>query len=252
MYALLGNDVEDSSVVDGSYPKEIVKKGTSSKKADVPPPSADPAKARNNKKKPTGNEAAARTKNTNRTKGGPSSTPSKHQKKPFDKHSRKNDDSKKKVRQGWGESTKAQAEGEVEGAKDAEIEIEKDAAAPAAPPKPQGKSLAEYFEELKVKQSGLEGAKATREANEGSEKWTNAEKIEKQQEEFVSATAVKATKQKAKKEKKFLDFDAVFADQSSRDDSKSFKGGKKSTGGKKNSKSNTLKPEVNDVNFPSL
>lgn len=229
-----------------------MKKGTSSKKADVPPPSADPAKARNNKKKPTGNEAAVRAKNTNRAKGGPSSTPSKHQKKPFDRHSRKNDDSKKKVRQGWGESTKAQADGEVEGAKDAEIEIEQDAAAPAAPPKPQGKSLAEYFEELKIKQSGLQGNKPVREANEGSEKWSDAEKIEKQQEEFIAATAVKASKQKAKKEKKFLDFNAVFADQSPRDDSKSFKDGKKPAGGKKNVKSNNQKPEVNDVNFPSL
>lgn len=241
LYALLGNDVEDASVVEG-FPKEVTKKTTSSKKADVPPASADPSKANKNKKKATGNEAAVRSKNQNRSKEGPGATPNKHQKKPFDKQSRRNTDSKKKVKQGWGETAKAQADGETEGAKDAEAEVQAEVA-PAAPAKPQGKSLADYFEELKVKQASLEGTATLRTANEGGDKWADAEKIEKEQEEFISATHVKASKQKKNKEKKFLDFNAVFAD-SARPASK---GGKKTQGGKKASKI-----EINDENFPSL
>ncbi|CAN3501905.1 ribosome-associated protein Stm1p [Diutina catenulata] len=261
-YLLLGNDVEDSN--DTSFPKEIVKQTTSSKKADVPPASADPARANKNRRKPTGNEAAARAKNTNRGKEAPADTSSKHQKKPFDRHSRRNADSKKKVRQGWGESTKAQIDAEVEGAEDADEEASKDQG-PAPPAAPKGKSLAEYFEELKTKQSGLEGSKNLRQANDGAD--VAGDKIEKQEEEFVSATANKQAKQKKNKEKKFLDFEAVFADQprqsaprdrgerpSNRGERPSNRGGRDGAkkGPAKKSGDAPKKAEINDANFPSL
>lgn len=62
---MLGNDVEEDNAAANLPIKEVVKKNTSSKKSDVPPPSADPTKAKK-KSKPTGNEGALKTKNSNK------------------------------------------------------------------------------------------------------------------------------------------------------------------------------------------
>lgn len=269
MYALLGNDVEDDELP--KYPiKEIVKKSTSTRKADVPPPSADPAKAKK-KAKLTGNEAAIKEKDNNRSVAGPSSTPSKHFKKNNGPHTKyERSDSAKKVRQGWGTGADREAEAEAEGAEDAEAELESEAAEAAEPATPK-KSLQDYFAELKLKQAELEGNKTIRQANQGNEdKWAATEKIEKEQETYVAPTAVKKNKSKAHKEKTFLEFNAVFADQqparAPRTEEKrgprptgkpSARGGKrtggKPTGGKPAGASKpAAKAELNDKNFPSL
>lgn len=244
LFALLGNDVEDDTVP-APLPKEIVKATTSSKKADVPPPSADPAKAKKNKKAPTGNDAALKSKTNNKGTPGPSATPSKHSKKPFDRHSRSNKtDSKKQVKQAWGDDKKEledESRAEADAAAELAAEAEENPAGPAA------KSLQEYLAELQAKEAALGGAKVVRKANEGSEaKWTAAEKIEKEQISYVEPSSAKKTKQKSQKEKKFLDFNAVFADETPKfSDRKPGYKGKKSNG--PNSK--VVKKEQN---FPSL
>lgn len=237
MYALLGNDVEDD--VPAPAPKEIVKKTTSSKKADVPPPSADPAKAKKNSgKKVTGNDAAYKNKNNNKSTAGPSATPSKHQKKSFDRHSRTGKtDSKKKVRQGWGGDDKQELEDEAAAAADAAAELEADNVAPSQ----ATKSLQEYLAELQKAEAQLEGRKPAREANQGAEdKWTASEKIEKVSVPLVESQYEKKYKQKVTKVKKYLDFDAVFGDSPA-----------PKPQGKKSFKKDG-KPTVDDKNFPSL
>lgn len=248
MYALLGNDVEDEDAAPAPIPKEIVKKNTSSKKTDVPPASADPARAKKNKKTATGNEAALKNKNGNKDVSAPSSTPSKHAKKSFDRHSRTGKtDSKKKIRQGWGGDDKRELEDEANGAGDALAELNADAEA-GAPATPATKSLQEYLAELQKAESDLEGRKPARKANEGAEdKWSASEKIQKETAAFVEGTHVKKIKQKAAKEKKFLNFDSVFADEAPRPAKKAPFSGKKS--GKPAA---SQPPSVNDKNFPSL
>ena len=255
MYHLLGNDVEDDSAP-SLPPKEIVKKNTSSKKTDTPPASADPAKAKKKTNKATGNEAALKNKLNNKSVNAPASTPSKSTKKPFDRHSRTNrTDTKKKLKQGWGDNdAKRELEAETEGLQDAVAELaEEDEAEPA---KPAGKSLQEYFEELKLQQQEISSSKTLRKANEGAEqKWSSEEQIVKEQEVFVPSTSTKKAKSKAQKEKKFLEIDAVFADEQpkpafNKGGKKPF-AGKKPFGGKPKS-GKTAKPEVNDKNFPSL
>lgn len=237
LYALLGNDVEDD--VPAPAPKEIVKKTTSSKKADVPPPSADPAKAKKSSgKKVTGNDAAFKNKNNNKAAPAPSSTPSKHPKKSFDRHSRTGKtDSKKKVRQGWGGDDKQELEDEAAGAADAVAELEVEGAAPT----PATKSLQEYLAELQKAEAQLEGRKPAREANEGSEdKWTSSEEIRKVSVPLVESQHEKKVKQKVTKVKKYLDFNAVFGDSPA-----------PKPQGKKSFKKDG-KPTVDDKNFPSL
>lgn len=215
MYDLLGNDIEDENAAPALPPKVVTKKATTSKKADAAPASADPAKARKNKKAPTGNEGALRSKANNKDVDAPASTPTKHTKKAFDRHSRTAKvDSPKKFKQGWGNDETRQYEGEVEGAQDAEAELEGEAAEEEAEPTVPQKSLQEYLAEQQAKQQELEGAKKLRQANEGAEdKWTAEEKIEKQQEAYFASTAAKKTKAKAHKEKVFLDVEAHFADE---------------------------------------
>lgn len=259
LYALLGNDVEDEEPVPAPLPKEIVKKTTSSKKADVAPASADPARAKKNKKQATGNEAALKNKNANKDVSGPTSTPSKHEKKSFDRHSRTGKtDSKKKIRQGWGGDDKRELEDEANGAGDALAEMDADAEA-GAPATPAAKSLQEYLAELQKAENDLEGRKPARKANEGAEdKWSASEKIEKETASFVEGTYVKKIKQKATKEKKFLEFDSVFSDEAPKPFKKAPFAGKK--GGKPSGKpgkpaAKAAKPAAagdNDKNFPSL
>ena len=226
MYDLLGNDVEEDNAAANLPIKEVVKKNTSSKKSDVPPASADPAKAKK-KSKPTGNEGALKNKNNNKDVPPPQSTATKHQKKPFDRHSRTGKtDSNKKIKQGWGNSESRELEGEVEGTEDAEADLIEEAEEEVdTTPK---KSLQEYLAEQEQKQKELDGAKKLRKANGGAEqKWNSEEKIEKTQEAYFASTHQKKAKSKAPKEKVFLEFDAVFADEQPQSSRGGFRGGKR-------------------------
>ncbi|KAI5968384.1 hypothetical protein CANMA_002375 [Candida margitis] len=226
LYDLLGNDVEEDNAAANLPIKEVVRKNTSSKKADVPPPSADPTKAKK-KAKPAGNEGALKTKNNNKDVAPPQSTATKHQKKPFDRHSRSGKtDSSKKIKQGWGNTDTRELEGEAEGTEDAEADLVEEAEEEVdTTPK---KSLQEYLAEQEQKQRELDGAKKLRKANEGAEqKWNSEEKIEKTQEEYFASTHQKKTKSKAPKEKVFLEFDAVFADEQPQEPRGGFRGEKR-------------------------
>lgn len=134
--------------------------------------------------------------------------------------------------------------------------------------------MSDYFADLQAKQQELDGKKNLRPANAGAEdKWTSGEKIEKDQEAYFAPSVAKKAKAKAAKEKKFLDFEASFADQSSNSrPSESRRGGSErggfnKRGGKRggerggfngrkpapsSSSSSAKKPAVNDKNFPSL
>ncbi|RLV91799.1 Suppressor protein STM1 [Spathaspora sp. JA1] len=270
LYNVLGNDLEEDNATPALPSKVVVKQTTSSKKSDTVPASVDPAKAKK-KSKPTGNEGAFKNKNENKEVSGPQSTPSKHTKKPFDRHSRTGKvDSKKKFKQGWGEDDKRVVEGEVEGTQDAVAELAEEASEEVAEPVVAQKSLQEYLAELEAQKGELEGAKKLRQANEGAEdKWVGEEKIEKQQEVFFESTTTKKSKSKAHKEKVFLDVEATFADeqpqQFKRDGARGGRGGSRggargdrrggARGGARGGRGRSSpKPaaEVNSNNFPSL
>lgn len=243
-----------------------MKNNTSSKKSDVPPPSADPAKAKK-KSKTSGNEAALKSKINNKDVSAPSSTPSKHYKKPFDRHSRSGKtDSGKKIKQSWGQKSAADLEVDAE-AEGLDAEVDGEAEQAEVVDNTPKKSLQDYFAELELKQKELGGAKKVRAANEGSEsKWANAEKIEKTQQDYVGSTVAKKAKAKAPKEKKFLEIDAKFADSqpAPRGDFGARRGGNRGgnrgrgetrgRGGARGGRGNqgAAKPAVDDKNFPSL
>ena len=210
-FDLLGNDVEDPTQV-VVPPKEIVKTSTSSKKQDVPPPSANPARANKNRSKPaSGNEGAIRNKDTgrrsnkNRPVSGSATAKRDNSRRLTDRHSRSGKtDSGKKIRQGWGDDKK-ELEAEVAGEADAEAEIEADA------------------EEASngVKQMSLDDyLKSTQDASHLNrvvdvkpvEQIEGTELFVKEEEEYVPATKVKTLKSKQLKVKKFLEFDATFQD----------------------------------------
>lgn len=255
LYHLLGNDVEDDSTPKLPI-REVVKNNTSSKKSDVPPPSADPAKAKK-KAKATGNEGAFKNKPDNKSVSAPSSTPSKHYKKPFDRHSRSNKSDGKKTRG-------RELETEAEAIADAADELDDETTVEANEVDTQPKlSLSDYFAQLQVKQQELDNKKTVRQANAGSEdKWAESEKIEKEQESYVAPSAAKKAKAKASKEKKFLDIEASFADQSNSRQTDSKRGGFNKRGAKRGGErggfnarkptTSAKKPAVNDKNFPSL
>ncbi|KAI5966984.1 uncharacterized protein KGF55_000393 [Candida pseudojiufengensis] len=256
LYDLLGNDIEEDSGAQLPV-KEVVKKNTSSKKADVAPPSADPAKAKK-KSKPTGNEGALKTQINNKEAQPPQSTASKHQKKPFDRHSRSGKtDSQKKFKQGWGESDNRELEGEVEGTQDAIAELDEEAEGDSESvdntPK---KSLQEYLAEQQQKQQDLAGAKKLRQANEGAEqKWNSEERIERHQEDFFASTHQKKSKSKAPKEKVFLEIEATFYDEQPQQSSRGgFRGGKRGGfRGNGNKRGNSRGGKsFNERDFPSL
>lgn len=210
-FDLLGNDVEDTNVQPPKPPKEIVKKNTSSKKQDVPPPSADPSRANKNRPKPTGNEAAIRdrTREKNKRRDVPADTKPKHPKsKAGDRHSRadRNDTHKKDV-QGWGEGANREAEAEMKGEQDAQNDEAEDSeeAKQDTPPK---MSLQDYL-----------NAAANNDLNKKPEvkkaaPIEDAELMVKQDEVLVEPTKVKSVKGKQQKTKEFLDFDAKFVDTS--------------------------------------
>ncbi|EGW31586.1 uncharacterized protein SPAPADRAFT_62202 [Spathaspora passalidarum NRRL Y-27907] len=262
LYDLLGNDVEDENAAPQLPSKVVVKPNTSSKKADAAPASADPAKAKKNKSKPSGNEGAFKNKNDNKDVAAPQSTASKHYKKPFDRHSRTGKtDSKKKFKQGWGEDAQRVVEGEAEGTEDAAAELAAEATEEEAEPAAPQKTLQEYLAELEAKKQELEGNKKLRQANEGAEsKWSGEEKIEKQQEVFFESTTTKKSKSKAHKEKVFLEVDATFADEQPQQFSKrggargGARGGRGRGGARGGAKRGSPKPaaDLNSNNFPSL
>lgn len=242
LYALLGNDVEDEEVAPAPMPKEIVKKTTSSKKADVAPASADPARAKKNKKPVTGNEAALKDKANNKSVPAPAGG-SKREKKPFDRHSRTGKtDSKKKVAQGWGDDRR-EGDDEAAGLADAAAEIA--AEAKEEPAAPAGKSLKEYLAEQQQLESALGAKSAARKANEGAEdKWTSFDVIQKETQAFVEATSGKKVRQRAPKEKKLLDFTASFGEEAPKFNGKKI--------GFKGKKAAPKPAAINDQTFPSL
>lgn len=246
-FDLLGNDVEDADVV-VSPPKEIVKKNTSSKKADVPPPSADPARANKNRPRPTGNEAALKDKSagrqSNRGKDAPESSRTKktNQRRATDRQSRSGKvDTQKKINQGWG-SDKTELEAEAEGELDAQAEAaaDKEAEATAGVAK---MSLQDYLQE-----KSSDSLNKVPEAKK-VEALNNAELFVKETEVLAEATKVKNVKSKQPKTKEYLNFDAVYVDSNPRPkrdfDNKNRRGGRggKSTRGGRN----TGKTESNPV-----
>ena len=213
-FGLLGNDVEDTDVV-VSPPKELVKKNTSSKKADVPPPSANPAKANKNRPRPTGNEAAIKEKNAgrqqNKSKDVPESSKTKktNPRKSTDRHSRTGKvDTAKKVHQGWGDDKKeldAEAQGEADAQAEAEAEAEATAEASA-----KKMSLQDYLQEQSS--NALNKVPEVKKV----EATTDAELYVKEEEVLVEATKVKNVKSRQQKTKEFLNFDATFVDSSAK------------------------------------
>lgn len=250
----MGNDVEDDTTP-APVVREVVKNSGSSKKTDAAPASADPSKAKK-KAKVTGNEGAFKNKTNNKTVAGPSSTPSKHSKKPFDKHSRTGKtDSAKKLKQGWGSNDKRELTDETAASEDATEEAAEEESTEEASIESQKKSLQDYFAELELKKNEFNAIKKTARTVAPVE----GEKIEKEQANYLESTQAKKLKSKAQKEKKFLDIDAKFADdvpqtpktfnKDSRKPTRG-RGGKQTTSTRKPAAAK--KPVVNDKNFPSL
>lgn len=272
MFQLLGNDVEEPSVVPNQPPREVVKPTSGTRKDDVPPPKADPARAKK-KQEAGGNEGAIKTKLDNRSAAGPSNTPSRHFKRQYDRHPReRRKETGKKDKQALQDDDERDLEARVEGTEDASAELETGDPADAAPAEPK-KSLTEYFAELQVAQLQLDGRKQQRQPNQGAEdKWGPVQKIEKEQSSYVAPSTVKKSKPRNTKEKKFLDFDAKFEDETPRSAPRGGRGGSRggfrgnsrgaprgssrgsSRGGRGgfNGASSRPKPAVDDKNFPSL
>ncbi|EJS42707.1 stm1p [Saccharomyces arboricola H-6] len=240
-FDLLGNDVEDADVV-VLPPKEIVKSNTSSKKADVPPPSADPSKARKNRPKPSGNEGAIRDKSAGRRNNkskdvtDTAATKKPNTRKATDRHSRTGKtDTKKKVSQGWGDDKK-ELSAEKEAQADAAAEIAEDAegSEDAEKPKTTQLSLQDYLNQQANNQFNK--------VPEAKKVELDAEKIEAAEKEaYAPATKVKNVKSKQLKTKEYLDFDATFAESNTR---KNF--GDRSNFGDRNNNNNNNRNNFNN------
>ncbi|AMD19011.1 HBR110Wp [Eremothecium sinecaudum] len=243
-FDLLGNDVEDSTVTTAP-PKEIIKKTTSSKKADVPPPSADPSKAKNNRPKPSGNDAAFKDKQAGRSQNKNKDAPvagKGRENKPYDRHSRTGKtDSAKKIKQAWGDNEKQLADEEA-GAAIAEAEL---AAEDVEEQQPAAISLEAYLNEQNAEK--LNSTVIPQKV----EKLEDAELFVKKEQVFVEPAKVKTHKPKQVKTKQYLEFDgtetfpAPNRGQSSR---RGGRGGKK--GGKRGSHNAPKQPIKAD--FPAL
>ncbi|SCV05355.1 LANO_0H05666g1_1 [Lachancea nothofagi CBS 11611] len=257
-FDLLGNDVEDATIVAPLPPKEIVKHTTSSKKSDVPPPSADPSRANKNRPKPTGNEAALKDRNggrkNNKARDAPAETTdakktSHAARRATDRQSRSGKvDTDKKVRQGWGDNKKEVSD-EAAAEADAAAEIEADKATEETPVSNK-KSLQDYLNENNS--SEFNKAPSAKKVDQ----LENAELLVKKEEVYAEPTKVKNLKSKQLKSKQYLDFDVSFADDQSAAKPRKFdnnKGGPKRGGKPKASKNaGEQKPAVNAKNFPSL
>lgn len=263
-FNLLGNDVED--VNDTYIPRENVRKSTSSKKADVPPPSANKDRANKNRPQPTGNEAAIRDRSAgraaNKAKGVEEPKQQKKSSKPKDRQSRtgKTDSSKKIKQAGWTADGETELEAETEAAHDAEEELKAD-----AEPKQAKKSFADYLKEQE-EQNSMEANRATRTVAAVD----NADIIVKEEEDFIAASKTKNLKNKQLKTKNYLDFDATFADElprpsSGRGPRGNFRGGARGArGSSRGARGNNLRgasrggkvpakgPKMDEENFPSL
>ncbi|CEP61387.1 Stm1p LALA0_S03e01728g [Lachancea lanzarotensis] len=259
-FDLLGNDIEDPSAAAPLPPKELVKKTTSSKKADVPPPSADPSRANKNRPKPTGNEAAFRDKTggrkVNRSKDAPAETTNAKRsthaaRRSSDRQNRTGKvDTDKRVRQGWGDNKNEVTE-EAAAEVDAQAEIEADKASEEAPVSNK-KSLQDYLDE--VNSQGLNKSPVSKKTVDQLE---DAELLVKKEEVYAEPTKVKNLKSKQLKSKQYVDFDVNFADSnaSSKPRKTDTRGG---AGPRRGGKPKTTKPQgeqkpaVNAKNFPSL
>ena len=256
-FDLLGNDVEDSAIV-APPTREIVKNYTSSKKADVPPPNANPARANKNRPRPTGNEAAIRDKaagrEKNRSRDVPASSTARRQniRRQTDRHSRTGKtDSEKKVKQGWGDDKK-EAEFEAEAEADAKTEIATSETKEevAEPPVDNRMTLEAYL--ASQQPTNLNKVSESRTIN----KLEYAQVVVKEQEVYVPATKVKTVKSKQLKTKKFLDFDATFPDSHPR----GRRGGNYNNGGRRGGRNDRKAPqnsvqknrEIDTSNLPSL
>ncbi|GMM28778.1 Stm1 protein [Martiniozyma asiatica (nom. inval.)] len=234
-YALLGNDVESEQ--EFVTPKEIVApvKGT---KKDGVPPKADKSKAKNGKSKDSGNEAGAKFQNKNRDSAAPRSTPRKGGKdKRGDRQSKSGrTETAKSENQKLGD----EAESQLEGAADAEVESE----GSPVPEEPKQKlvSAEDYFKQLESTQKPKEATPAA-EIDE-------SKLIIKETSVLFEGTGGKKVKQKAKKEKKLLDFSVQIVDNvESKRDSKP--NGRKPVG-KKGGKKPAAKKTLSEAKFPSL
>lgn len=253
LYALLGNDVsgdEEEFVA----PKEIVAPQKSTKKSGEPP-KADKTKAKGGKPRASGNEAGVKFNNKNRDSEAPAATQRKSGKdKKFDRHSRT----------GRHETAKAEhnrlgdeAESQIEGEEDAEAELADEAE--DAEEKPQLRSAADFFQELESNEFYK-----TKKAAAPSSAINEDELLVKVSEEFIPSTAEKKLKQKAKKEKKFLDVNITVTDgydRPERPERSDFqKGSRKPRGGKKfagkpraaGKPAKKSSGQFNEQNFPAL
>lgn len=244
----MGNDVEEPT--DDSFPREVTKASTSSKKSDVPA-KADPSRAKKAAKSQTANEAAAKTKNENRSIEGPSEQ-RRSSKPKDDRRSRTGKtDTSRRVRRGWGDDSK-----ELDDEQHAEADAAAAHSADEAPEEPKApvKSYEEYIQEQQAQQAAL-SSKPARVANDGDdEKWGSAEVLVKEQEVFHEGTGGKKTKQKARKEKNTIDYSPVFSDEvqrAPRTAQPPRRGGKR--GGKAFGKPRSAQvPVMNEETFPAL
>ncbi|AQZ15870.1 STM1 (YLR150W) [Zygosaccharomyces parabailii] len=210
-FDLLGNDVEDPNVLPPKAPREIVKANTSSKKQDVPPPSADPSRARP-RPKLTGNEAAIRekTRERNKHRDPPLDTKPKHPKAKYsDRQSRSaRTDSHKKEVQGWGDNAKREMEAEEEGERDAKAQEAADAEVDEKTQNTPAKmTLQDYLNEVSSSNPLNKKAEAKKVAP-----LEDAQLYVKEDEVLVEPTKVKNVKGKQLKSKEYLEFDAKFVD----------------------------------------
>ncbi|SMN21067.1 similar to Saccharomyces cerevisiae YLR150W STM1 Protein required for optimal translation under nutrient stress [Maudiozyma saulgeensis] len=261
-FDLLGNDIEDPNATVVPPLKELVRKTTSSKKADVPPPSADPSRARKPRAKPTGNDgaikdkSAGRQKNRTRDVSGSASERRPNTRRATDRHSRSGKtDTQKKINQGWG-NNKDELETEAAAEADADAELAEDAEEKAVD---SNKMTLEAY--LQSQQSASLNKSVEAKA---TNKLENAELFFKEEEVYVPATKVKTVKSKQQKAKNFLDFDATFSDavpKGRRSDNRSGDRnnnnrnfGKNARRGGKKSPQNTVEKNrsIDTANLPSL
>ena len=181
------------------------------RKNDVPPPSANPARASKNRPaKPTGNEGAIRDKSAgrgnNRSRDVSSSAAARktNTRRATDRHSRSGKvDTEKKVNQGWGDDNKELSAEEAAEA-DAEAEIAADAEEKEKASKQM--SLQDYLSTVNTDLNKVPEVTKNINALEGAELFV------KEEEEYAPATKVKNVKSKQLKTKNFLDFSATFSD----------------------------------------
>lgn len=197
-----------STVVPG-----VVKKNTSSKKADSAPPKADPKRATNNKKQVGGNEAAFRDKNVgranNRAKGAPEDTGRRNKggNRPDRKSQMDRHDTEKQVKKGWGDDKKQLDEEAAAASIARDDELQEDAEKTGEQQVDNTMTLEEYFAQMSTKNADLSKTRSVRKPNEGVDdsKWANAEEVHRTEEAFFESQKQKSLRQKQRKEKQVLE-----------------------------------------------